>query len=125
MSHEELVELLKTDKPAFVLAFLDELGGLTPRNVEEYTPSRYSKKPLAVHEFAITKVDGEGGHEGDGEYMDAVFQIASTRDGVADIANALFFRVTGTYNSWDSSEWDDVAEIVEQREVLVKQWFTI
>jgi hypothetical protein len=68
--------------------------------------------------WTLTIVDRTGGGEGDGEYMDLVFKLQNTE--LPDMV--LHFRVTGVYNSWDASEWDNELEIVEAREVLVTQW---
>ena len=123
MDHKDLTELLHKSPKEFVLSFLHELGGYSVSQVDKYRPYRLLDERNEVHGYAISIQDRTGGHEGDGEYMDIVFKIASTLDTVVAEKDFLYFRVTGVYNSWDSDEWDDDFAIVEQREVLVTQWF--
>ncbi len=63
-------------------------------------------------------VDSTGGYEDEGSYMDVVFKINS--DG-----RDRFFRKTGTYDSWDSSEWDGAFEEVKEKTSTKIIWVNI
>lgn len=68
----------------------------------------------AYNGYDITPVDSTGGCEGDGEYMDYTFQIKN----VSDSSDVLgYVQLTGTYNSWDASEWEDTPYVVNPVEV--------
>lgn len=120
MDHKDLTELLHKSPKEFVENFLQALGGYTPHEVQNYRPSRWKSTPSEVHGYVITEVDSTGGGEGEGEYADVVFRVASSYEGATD---ALHFRITGRYDSWNGTEWDGDFDIVEPREVLVTQWF--
>jgi hypothetical protein len=51
-------------------------------------------------------VDTVGGSEGDGEYMHVVIEV-TTEEG-----EVLYFKKTGTYDSWDANDWDGDLERV-------------
>lgn len=122
MNHEDLTELLHRSPHEFVLSFLTELGDYEPRDVVAYRPRSWLvDNTVEVHEYCLTKVDSTGGCDGDGEYMDVVFKVASTREGAEN--DMLYFRVSGSHNSWADPEWFNDFDIVEPREVTVTQWF--
>jgi hypothetical protein len=55
----------------------------------------------------VKVVDTVGGSEGDGEYMHVVVEVVSADGSVA------YFKKTGTYDSWDSNDWDGDLEQVQ------------
>jgi hypothetical protein len=57
-------------------------------------------------------VESDGGHEGDGEYMDVVFKVGER-----------YFRQDGSYDSWNGGEWDGEVEEVEPRQITVTRYF--
>lgn len=59
----------------------------------------------------VIGVDREGGYEGGGEYMSVVFKVGDQ-----------LFRMTGSYNSWNASEWDGDLEEVESYQELVTKY---
>lgn len=62
---------------------------------------------LKVTAYAVSR---EGGHEGDGDYMDVVFRVDNQ-----------LFRQQGYHNSWDSNDWDgDLQEVEAYEEVVTK-----
>jgi hypothetical protein len=73
----------------------------------------YNRLPNLDLDFgeSLEMVDSDGGSEGDGEYMDKVFKVQVG-------AEEFFFRITGTYNSWDSSMWNESFEIVQPVQVM-------
>jgi len=54
-----------------------------------------------INGYVITGVSSEGGYEGDGEHMEIIVQIVDPE------GNITFHKLTGYYNSWDASSWDD------------------
>lgn len=72
----------------------------------------YDLPLLGVRAYAVSR---EGGHEGDGDYMDVVFKVGNQ-----------LFRKQGFHNSWDSNEWDsDRLEMVESYEEVVVKYRAI
>jgi hypothetical protein len=63
-----------------------------------------------IEETAV-EVERDGGGEGDGDYMDVVFQIGNQ-----------YFRKTGTHNSWDANDWDGQLVEVEPYQELVTKY---
>ena len=57
---------------------------------------------------------GDYDEDHDGEYIDVVFKIGDRH-----------FRKSGTYNSWDSDEWDGPFEEVKAAEVQRTEWVNI
>jgi len=60
-----------------------------------------------------------GGGEGEGEEYWKVFELLKDGEWV------LYIRLNGLYNSWDSSQWDKRAEIVEKYEKVVTRWRSV
>ena len=77
--------------------------------------SRWDKeqeKKVKIPGIGVAKfVERNGGYEDEGSYMDVIFKV-----------NDRFFRKVGTYDSWDSDEWDGALEEVVQKEVLKTVW---
>ena len=110
-----------------ILAFLDTddangfIRALSP-HIEGYT--NFYKKPNSyrdVHKGAgitLTKVGGEGGDEGEGSYVDLVFEVSAV--GVPK----RYLRVLGSYDSYEGTEWDDTSwHVVEPLHVVNLEYF--
>lgn len=83
---DELVAKDKDDNSIDYYNVIDELETTT------------SKNPHIIQGYVVYRVDGETGCEGGGEYI--YFVLAFEKDG-----NTQYFRTTGTYSSWDGTEW--------------------
>jgi hypothetical protein len=83
---------------------------------QEYVREELKKESFQLEGIGdAVFVESTGGHEDDGSYMDVVFKI---KDGERD----RFFRKIGTYDSWDSPEWDGAFEEVREAKVSKIVW---
>lgn len=80
-------------------------------NIAEYKD--YGKLNLP---FNIKLVNKEGGYEGEGEYVERVFEILYKLDSLG------FVKLTGFYNSYDGTEYDDEIIQVYPKQVIVTQY---
>lgn len=60
----------------------------------------YRFKPIEIENHELEEVDGEGGDEGEGEYVERVYAIRKNTKHLA------YIRVTGCYISYDGTTWD-------------------
>lgn len=114
MTKEEFHDLLSTNINAWLTVFLEEFG-LNIYNAGEY---QEMDEDDMVHGLGIECVETEGGYEGGGEYADAVFAVIN-EEGIP----LTYFRITGSYNSYDGTEWSDTVKEVVPREVTITQYF--
>lgn len=91
-----------------VEAAIDAQFGYESEFYEEIDEEGTFLTQLDAHAY---KVAGEGGYEGDGDYMDVVFRVSDQ-----------LFRKQGFHNSWDSNDWDGNLEEVESYEETVVKY---
>jgi len=70
-------------------------------------------------EYTFIREEEVGGYEGAGENTHYVFSLIDNRTEVK-----TSFKISGYYNSWDSTEWHSL-DIVEPKEVTVIKWLKI
>lgn len=70
--------------------------------------------------FDIECVDSTGGYEGEGDYVERIIKITGP---VMGEPKDIYVRVTGSYSSYEGTEWDSDVEYVYPREVMVTQYF--
>lgn len=100
------------------ITYLEERIWLYPDSQERYNKilrgatysnsfEQFDQGPFPTEDGEFVLVHEVGGSEGDGEYVQHVFEL-----------NGRFIEVTGTYTSWGGTDWDygHVGE-VEPREV--------
>lgn len=111
---QDLIELARTDLHEFLNQFFTGAG------YENYDSQidAWESNELEFNGLTATCVYAEGGNEGGGEHVERVYAVL---DGSNVIAH---FRFTGFYQSYNGTEWNDVFERVEPREVVVTQYFT-
>lgn len=117
----DLVTLARTDARGFLSAFLEKLatnGGsaIGPESVYDIEELDETNKADGVF---IKVVYAEGGGEGGGEHVERVFSVNGTEGPVS------YLRVTGYYQSYNGTDWNDDWELVEPRKVVVTQYFKI
>jgi hypothetical protein len=109
--------LAVTDARGFLDAFLEALGG------EISATDVYEIEELSSDDVAdgiyLELVDSEGGHEGGGEY---VHRIWAVRKGANTLSH---LRVTGYYQSYAGTEYNEDWTLVVPREVVVTQYFAV
>lgn len=110
MDDETLNELFSNDKTAFIQALLEEFG------IDEVANANYSVNK--INGIKLELVDETGGHEGGGENVERVVKITKGDQ-------SFFVQFTGSYTSYNGTEYDDVFIFVKPREVLVTQYFPI
>ena len=69
--------------------------------------------------YTVEVVDQNGGTEGDGEYVDIVIKMTVNR------SEPQYFVQTGYYSSWSGTEWSNVWEQCEPKEVTTTKYFVI
>lgn len=75
--------------------------------------------PPALNGFYPFLVERVGGREGSGEHTHSIMSMINAATGEL----MGYIRMTGTYNSYDGTEWDDAFVEVEPREVMVTKFF--
>lgn len=93
---------------------------ITHKDVYEYED--YGPKQ-SVHGMYIKCVESEGGGEGGGEYVGRVFGIFKPIGESDDEGVAYFFK-SGTYNSYEGTEWDPDLSVVYPQQVVVTRYMT-
>lgn len=113
----DLATLARINAREFLQAFLEGLGdGLDTTDVRDIEELNSGDTVDGIH---IELVDEEGGHEGGGEHVERVFAIHKG----AEILG--YMRVTGFYQSYNGTDYNDDWTLVEPREVLVTHYFDI
>lgn len=130
MTQEQFDALLKKDVSEWLTAFLSNFEFKDECNnwgygddedrpkcptIEELQEYEYYNEDHKVLGFHIKHVESEGG-EYDQSDITEVFAVF--KDGKF----VLHFAVDGTYNSYEYSNYDDEAYVVEKKEVKVMQW---
>jgi hypothetical protein len=112
----DLATLARTDARGFLDAFLEALGGeISSTDVYEIEELTDTDRAGGIY---LELVDSEGGGEGEGEYVHRIWAVRA--DGHETIS---YLRVTGYYQSYAGTEYNDDWTIVEPREVVVTQYF--
>lgn len=106
----EVLDLANTNPNALVQALFDTYD-LRPSQVGE------GDTPDFDHGISLTEVDSEGGYEGGGSHVESVQALK------VDGTVLLHFRITGFYESYNGTEWEDGFQIVYPRQVTVTQYF--
>lgn len=75
--------------------------------------------PPALNGFHPCLIERVGGREGSGEHTHSIMSMVNATTGEV----VGYVRMTGTYNSYDGTEWDEDFVEVVQREVMVTQFF--
>jgi hypothetical protein len=78
---------------------------------------RASTKTL-FDNMSIKLVHGQGGDEGDGEYVERVFGFFVGEEPIS------YARCTGYYESYHGTTWDNNVHVVYPREVTETKYFT-
>jgi hypothetical protein len=66
----------------------------------------------------LKMVDQEGGYEGGGDHAEMVFAISSNNNVLT------YLRITGYFNSYDGTRWNDEVVVVYPQEVTETKYFT-
>jgi hypothetical protein len=113
----DLATLARSNAGEFLQAFLEGLGGkIGITSVYEIEELNGDNVFDGIH---IELVSSEGGHEGGGEYVERVFAINRGDETLSHM------RVTGFYQSYNGTEYNDDWTLVAPREVVVTQYFDI
>jgi hypothetical protein len=111
----DLATLARTNARGFLDAFLEALGGeISASDVYEIEELTDTDRADNIY---IELVDSEGGSEGEGEYVHRVWAVKNGNETLSHI------RVTGYYQSYNGTEYNDDWTLVVPREVLVTQYF--
>ena len=114
----DLATLARINAREFLQAFLEKLGdGLDTSNVGDIEELTSSDSVDGIH---IECVHAEGGGEGEGEHVERVFAIYAPGNETLG-----YMRVTGFYQSYNGTDYNDDWTLVEPREVVVTQYFDI
>lgn len=73
----------------------------------------------ALNGFYPWLIERVGGREGSGEHTHSIMSMINATTGEV----VGYVRMTGVYNSYNGTEWDEDFVEVVQREVLVTQFF--
>lgn len=118
-----LAALARTNGRQFLSAFLEGLAeqadGETLSTSDVYEIEELDSTAI-VDGIHLELVHSEGGHEGDGEHVERVMAIHQLGNGILG-----YIRVTGFYQSYNGTEYNDDWTLVEPREVVVTQYFDI
>lgn len=113
----DLATLARINAREFLQAFLEGLGGeIDVTYVNEIEELNSDNVFEGIH---IEVVSSEGGNEGGGEHVERVFAINRGSETISHM------RVTGYYQSYAGTEYNDDWILVQPREVVVTQYFDI
>lgn len=123
-SIEDFAALAVTDPHAWLEEYL-------ATNEMSDGPSEYGfninyNQPLGG--LVMIQVDSEGGFEGGGDYADVVYAIAPVGNDAEKgrVKDAVFYvRYTGSYSSYNGTEWDEDAIIVQPIDVTVVKYHQV
>ena len=96
------------DESAFMEMLRDVADGCASAGAA-FSTSKGDWSPKVVHRI--------GGGEGEGEYVERVVDFTNNGDNI-------FVRILGHYESYNGIEWDDSAEVVYPRQVMVNEYFS-
>lgn len=109
--------LATTHAGDFIYAFLEALdGGFTREAIYEIEELTHSD---VVDGISIQIAHSEGGGEGQGDYVERVWEV---RHGSTTLS---FIRVTGYYESYAGTEYNDDWSLVVPREVVHIKYFSV
>lgn len=109
--------LATTDAGGFLDAFLEALGGeISSSDVYEIEELNRDDEAEGIY---LELVDSEGGYEGAGEY---VHRVMAVKKGDTTLSH---LRVTGYYQSYSGTEYNDDWTLVVPRDVVVTQYFAV
>ena len=115
----DLATLAITDARGFLQAFLEKSeSGLDLRDVGEIEDLDSGTHAEGLH---LELVDSEGGGEGDGSYVHRIMGVFKS----GKKKPLSYLRITGYYESYNGTEYNDDWEFVEPREVKVIQYFAV
>ena len=69
------------------------------KEIKEYGVSSVANEDFNSSELPIELVHAEGGHSGDGEYAERVFEHDNNGE-------KIYVKITGFYSSYDGTDWD-------------------
>lgn len=115
METSELIELIKANPTAALHLFMPYKNneGLDWLDGGLLTPRRMPPQVL-VSGVYLDLVDYEGGYEGSGEDVVYIFAFKLIDTGLIIECAEL----TGNYDSWNGTEWDQTARLVYPKEIM-------
>ena len=108
---ETLLELFEVDKKSALMKCSEYLRKNVSKQVTDYD------NVVIFDHIEITFV--EEYYHGDGHDCYVIFSF-SYKDKILG-----YLKYTGLFSSWDSTQWDDIPDVVEPKEVMVTKYFKV